>query len=213
MKILFVSNSAWNLVNFRSELIKHLIESGHDIEVLAPHDQYAKDLESWGCHFTPIILSQRGKNFFKEIRSFFNLFKAIRVAHSDLILSFTIKPNIYCGISSRLLNIPIIANITGMGVGFININFFSKLLLKLYKIALANCRMCLFQNKDDLNFFLNRGIVKTNQATLIPGSGVNLEKFKKRKNSLNENKNGFFTFFFYWALFRRKGSDRVIQCI
>jgi galacturonosyltransferase len=83
---------------------------------------YEKDkvpiLESWGCRFIETKVDRRGTNIFKDIKLFLFYLKLINTVKPDKVLTYTIQPNLYGGLSSRLCKIPYIANITGLGSGF-----------------------------------------------------------------------------------------------
>ena len=82
--ILISSNSAWNLLNFRINLIKNLINRKYIIKIVVPsHDRYSDILKSIGCEVYNInlilekSLSEAILLFFKYFIYFINLVQNI----------------------------------------------------------------------------------------------------------------------------------------
>jgi glycosyltransferase involved in cell wall biosynthesis len=96
---------------------------------------------------------------------------------SDLILSFTIKPNIYASLAARLLKIPIVNNVSGLGTAFIKEGPVTEITKFLYRLAFKGSSTVFFQNDEDREQFIGARIVTRAQASLLPGSGVDLERF------------------------------------
>ena len=71
-KIIISSNSSWNLVNFRFNLIKNLVKNGYKIYVLAPRDQTSVKLQNIGCKFYNFPINRKKKiNFRCNYKYFF----------------------------------------------------------------------------------------------------------------------------------------------
>ncbi len=179
MKILFLSNSIGGLVNFRFELLSALINRGDEVYCSSPIENNAtpKKLEDLGCHFLPITMEQRGLNPFKEIALIYNYKKQIKQVKPDIVLSYTIKPNIYGSIACRQLNVPIIANVTGIGLALEKEGLLQKISIALYKWSLKKTDFVYLQNQASIEFFKTHNI-KSKAQSIILGSGVNLERFK-----------------------------------
>ena len=181
MKVIISINTTWNIFNFRVGLIKTLQSQGYQVFALAPMDEYVKRLEEIGVQHIPIKLDQKGINPFKDlnlIRQYYTIFKSIR---PDLILSYTIKPNIYGNLAARRLKIPTINNISGLGTLFINSNISSYVGKLLYKIGLSSSKHVFFQNQDDKDLFIQSRFTSDKNSSLIPGSGVNIKHFKSSR--------------------------------
>lgn len=183
MKVLVVANSGWNIKNFREDLIKGLISEGSRVEIASPLDEYVSELKDLGCSHTRIDFKARGLNPFNELYVFLQTIKIVKNSMPDIILSFTIKPNIYFGLASRALNIPIISNITGLGKNFLTSRIRAYLFRILYKIALRKVSRCVFQNIYDQNYFVNSKIIAKPKAVIISGSGINLKRFMPSKDA------------------------------
>jgi len=186
-KILFSANTSWYIYNFRASLIKVLIEEGFEVYALAPWDEYVERLEKLGCKHIHINIDNKGKNPFKEIFTIFDYYKIYKKLNPVVILNFTPKPNIYGSIAAKFLEIKCVNNIAGLGTAFINSGFLSKVVKILYRYSQKNVYRVFFQNSDDMEMFISSNIVKEDQADLLPGSGVELDKFKPQNAQQNGN--------------------------
>jgi glycosyltransferase involved in cell wall biosynthesis len=187
-KILMISNTTWSLYNFRYGLIEELLKNKYIVEILAPYDESVEKLKKMGCIHYDIFLDRKTKNPFKDIKLFFEYQKNIKKIKPDIILSYTIKPNIYGSIAARKLKIPIINNITGLGNIFNKENLTTKIVKILYKYAFKRVNKVFFQNYDDMNLFLKNNLVNKNNVDRIPGSGVNIKKFIPMLKEKKDNK-------------------------
>lgn len=182
MKIGIIINTSWNIYNFRSGLINTLLANNHEVITIAPEDKYSEKLIKAGCSFEKIKMDSRGVNPFRDLALFFELYGIYKRIKPDVVLHYTIKPNVYGSLAARFLNIPVINNVCGLGTAFLKNNFISRIAVFLYKIAFRSPQKIFFQNNDDLQFFIKNKIVKERIADLLPGSGINLEKFKPSDN-------------------------------
>jgi glycosyltransferase involved in cell wall biosynthesis len=172
------ANTSWYVFNFRSSLIRALGDNGFQVVVVAPEDDYTDKLTSMGCKFYPVKIYNKSTNPLADLFTVYDYYRVYASIKPSVILHFTPKPNIYGSIAARLLNIPCINNIAGLGTAFIKKGLLSLVVKNLYKLSQRSVDCVFLQNKDDLNMFKNSGIVKTNQADLLPGSGIELDKFK-----------------------------------
>ena len=180
MRIAISINTSWNIYNFRSGLIKALQAEGHEVFAIAPKDEYSQKLvDELGIEFYPIQIDNKGSNPIKDfmlIQGYKTLFKKVK---PDIILQYTIKPNIYGSIAAKSLNIPTINNVSGLGTIFINPkSITSRIGRLLYKYAFQFPKKVFFQNPDDQKLFIENKLVSKSITDVLPGSGVNLEKFK-----------------------------------
>ena len=181
MKIVIVLNTSWNIYNFRLGLVKALLAEGHTVFAVAPPDEYSVKLEKIGCEYIQVRMDSRGINPLKDLGFLLELLFVYKRIKPDIILHYTIKPNIYGTIAARLLGIPVVNNVCGLGTAFLQRNFLSKIAVTLYKIAFRTSGKVFFQNKEDRAFFEKKRIVKRNQTEVLPGSGIDIEYFKPGK--------------------------------
>ncbi len=177
MRIGIVINTSWNIYNFRKGLITHLLKKGHEIFALAPEDEYTSRLSDIGCSFHHTPLSGRGIDPVKDIAYMFRLHHLYCQLELDIVLHFTIKPNIYGSIAANMAGIPAINNVTGLGTVFMKKDWLNQLGQMLYRFAFRYPEKVFFQNSDDLSLFLKNRLVRKQITSLLPGSGVNLQHF------------------------------------
>jgi len=178
MKIAIVINTSWNIYNFRLGLIKALQKEGHEIYAIAPHDHTTEFLIENGCKFIPIEIENKGSNPFSDLKLIFKYFKIYKELKPDFALQYTIKPNIYGSLAAKLANVKTINNVSGLGTVFLHNNLVSKIARFLYKIAFKFPEKVFFQNNDDRELFVKNNLVSSLKTDVLPGSGINLEKYK-----------------------------------
>lgn len=202
--IAFVSNSAWSVYNFRLDVIRFLMDSGYEIIVIAPNDEYSIHLTQLGCRFVHIDFNNKTENPILDY-IFFKRLKRIYREHSpDFIFHYVAKPNIYGSLAAASLNIPSIAVITGLGYPFAKQNWLYWIVKHLYRKALKKTAQVWFLNNEDAKVFVNEKIVKIEKIKVLPGEGINTEYFypdySKRKKS-----NRRFRFIMSTRLLKSKG--------
>ncbi|MEK4947789.1 glycosyltransferase family 4 protein [Carnobacterium sp. FSL W8-0810] len=190
-KILILANSDIGLYNFRKEIIQGFVEENYEVHISLPNGPHVKKLIDLGCIFHETSVDRRGVNPLIDLKLIINYIKLIRNIQPNLVLTYTIKPNLYGGLVSRILNIKYIANITGIGTVFQKESFLKKIIVILYQFSLKNAETLIFQNTDNLSVFKNNKI-KGKNATLVPGSGVNLLDFPYTNLRNNEEVNFLF---------------------
>jgi len=200
-KIAVVSNTAWSLYNFRLNLMKELELQGYDVIAIAPFDEYKKKMK---FEYFDIKINNRGTNVIQDFFLFWRFFLLYKKIKPDVILQFTIKPNIYGTIAANFLNIPCINNIAGLGTLFIKENWLSQIAKLLYKFSQQFAKKIFFQNRDDAKLFSK--IIKKEKCDILPGSGVNLEKYMPRKKENSE-----FSFLLMARLLWDKGIGEYIK--
>ena len=173
-----IGPSSWNIVNFRAGLIRALKDEGYDPVVFAPreasNDQRIAEL---GAEWLTLPIDRSGTNPLADLRLIARYRRLLKRIRPAALLGFTIKPNIYGAIAARSLGIPVIANISGLGTVFIRRGPLLALVTRLYRFALSGAAVVFFQNPEDRALFLERRIVRPAQARLIPGSGIDSERF------------------------------------
>lgn len=207
MKVLILSNIGMGLYKFRKELIEELIKEKHDVNISLPKDEYVDKFRKLGCKIIDTPLERRGTNPLKDLRLLFNYIKILKQINPDIVLTYTIKPNVYGGIACTFTNTPYIVNVTGLGTSIESGGIIQKLTLMLYKIGLKKASCIFFQNKSNQQFFLEKGIIKGNYR-LIPGSGVNLDKHKFEDYPEEKNK---IRFLFIGRIMKAKGIEELLK--
>ncbi|WP_319481190.1 glycosyltransferase family 4 protein [uncultured Draconibacterium sp.] len=175
--IAILLNTSWYIYNFRKNLITELQKDGYKVVAIAPTDEYSSKLEELGCTFHHIDIDSKSKNPIYDLALLLRIRKILAKTKPDVLLNFTIKPNVYGSLAARTLGISCINNVAGMGTLFSD-GFFSRTILKfLFKVSQCGVKTVFFQNPDDLKELTKTNIINDKKARLLPGSGVNLEEF------------------------------------
>ena len=206
-KILILANMDITLLYFRQELIDTLLKKGYEVYVSFPKSNNVKIFEDKGCSFLDVQMDRHGINPFKDLKIIFKYLKIINEIKPDYVLTYTIKPNIYGGIASRIKKVPQIANITGLGTAMENGGVLQKIAIVLHRIALKKVKCCFAQNTENLEFLKKHKIAK-DRLKLIPGSGVNLEKFSLLDYPKEDEP---IEFLFISRIMKEKGIDQYLE--
>ncbi|MBP2070681.1 glycosyltransferase family 4 protein [Thermoanaerobacterium butyriciformans] len=207
MKIIVLTNSGMGLYKFRKELLEELISRGNEVYISLPYDEYITKLEKISCKFIETYIDRRGINPIKDFKLLFFYLKTLKHIRPDIVLTYTIKPNIYGGIACRISNVSYIANITGLGSSIESRGFLKNITLFLYKIALKQAACVFFQNESNRLLFSTKKIIKS-KYILIPGSGVNLEYHKFEPYPEHD---GMINFLFIGRIMKEKGIDELLE--
>ena len=177
MHILMTVNAAWNIWNFRRPLVEALQADGHRVTVLAPPDDAVKDLERLGCRVQPLEMSVKGLNPLEDVRLQRRFARIFRETRPDAVLSYTIKNNVFGARAAKSVGVPFLPNVTGLGTAFLSGKLLQTVTEQLYRRSFAGLPAVFFQNEDDRGLFLERRLVTADQAQLLPGSGIDLDRF------------------------------------
>ena len=178
-KVVLIGNHHIVIYNFRRELIQRLIKEGYEVIVVLPVTEEAERIRSLGCKLIDIPVDRRGINPFKDGKLFLRYRKKLKEIRPEMVFTYTIKPNIYGGLACRLLKIPYVCTITGLGKGIENGGIIRAISLWLYSVALKKVKKVFFQNETNRELFAKRNIGKGRYG-LVKGSGVNLEAFSQK---------------------------------
>lgn len=206
--ILFLVNHDITVYYFRLELVKRLREEGHRVVISTPFGDHIDVLRNLGCECVPIEVDRRGMNPIKDMKLMLEYWKLIRRIKPDMVLTYTIKPNVYGGMVCGWMGVPHIANVTGLGSAVENGGIKKKIVLLLYKMGVRKSQTVFFQNSYNMEFMLNHG-VSGKSAGLLPGSGVNLEKHCFETYPVDDGR-GQYVFVIIGRLMRDKGTDEVL---
>ncbi|MBI1769336.1 MAG: glycosyltransferase family 4 protein [Bacteroidetes bacterium] len=209
MRIAIVLNTSWNIYNFRMNFVKALLAEGHEVHTIAPNDDYTHFLTESGCVHHDLKMDSRGANPIKDSLLIFELIGKYRAVKPDVILHYTIKPNVYGTLAAALLGIPSINNVCGLGTIFLKKNLVSSVAIALYKLAFRFPKKVFFQNPDDRALFIDNKLVEPNITDVLPGSGIDLKYFTPADFSRNKK----FTFLLVSRLITDKGILEYINAI
>jgi glycosyltransferase involved in cell wall biosynthesis len=155
-----------------------LRSAGYEPVVIAPQDPAADNrMRELGVERIPIAVDRAGLNPLTDLRLIVRYRALLKRLRPAAYLSYTIKPNIYGSLAAGSLGIPALPNVSGLGTAFIRGGGLQALVTRLYRIGFARAPVVFFQNEEDRALFVGRGIVRRNQARVVPGSGVDLDHF------------------------------------
>lgn len=207
--ILVLSNSFGGLHSFRKEVFQAYKEKGYEVYISCPigKDKLKADwFEGIGCKIIDTRFNRQGMNPIADFNLMLTYRKQIKEIKPDVVLSYTIKPNLYGGMACALCGVPQLANITGLGAAVEYPGMMQKLTIALYMLGLRKTAMVFFQNDENRQFCIRRKMIK-GAHRLIPGSGVNLS-YHTQKDYPSENEP--IRFIFISRIRREKGIDEYL---
>ena len=207
MKILILTNHSYMLWQFRRELIARLMKD-HTVYLAMPYVGHEDDFKAMGAKCIRVDLERRGKNPFKDLalcRSYRSILKKVG---PDLVLTYSIKPNIYGGAACRRAGIPYYANVQGLGTAF-QTKRMAQAATLLYKWGLKGARKVFFENEANAREFTDRGIVEKEKEVILHGAGVNLAYYACQPYPCNEK----FHFLYLGRIMREKGMDELFAAL
>ena len=214
MKVLIICNSSSGLLSFRGMLIQKLISLGNSVEAVVPftdnavENSFETELEHIGCTLHRTAMERRGMNPLKDTRLIRSFRKVINSVNPDLVITYTIKPNVYGGLICRLLRIPYVVNITGLGTAFQCDGVLKKIVVQLYKLGTKKAKVIFFENVDNKNVFTKLKIVEESKTCVLNGAGVDVEKYYY---SPYPDENQDIRFLFIGRVMQEKGIDELYQ--
>lgn len=208
-KILILSNSFNGLYNFRKMLIQELLNKGNEVYLVSPQGDYEECFEEMGCQCYRLHMERRGMNPLKDWKLFRSYYKLVKNIEPDLVITYTIKPNIYGGMVCRLKKVPYASNITGLGTAFQKEGTLKKMVTFLYRNALKKAKVVFFENSGNKQTMIENNVVKDSQTVVLNGAGVDLEKFPYSNYSEEETKE----FLFIGRVMREKGVDELFEAL
>ena len=209
--IAFASNSSWYLFNFRRSSISRLVKMGYRVICFAPRDGYSHDLTELGCQFVDVSINNNGKNPIEDLKLILLLYKLYKLHKPIAVFHFTIKLNIYGTLAASLCKIPSVNNISGLGTAFLEQGFLNWVVKLLYRVTQNFAFKIFCQNQDDFNLLLEEKLVPANKLFLLPGSGVDLERFHPDLRDIAKNQ--YFTFLYVGRMLADKGLHELVSAI
>ncbi len=206
-KILILANSSGGIFDFRGELLSRLISDNYEVVVSLPDDVKVKEIENLGCRVVHTDINRRGVNPKEDLKLIREYKRLIKSEKPDVVLTYTIKPNIYGGYACRKLKVHYISTITGLGSAFQWSGLKKKLIVFMYKAGLKKCDCVFFQNEENMRIFKDLGI-SGKKSRLVNGSGVNL--VKHRLEDYPGHKDDITRFLYIGRIMKEKGSDEYL---
>ena len=204
-KVLVLANSSGGLYDFRNEFMLALMEE-YDLYLSLPDEVKTAELEAEGAHIIQTPINRHGMNpreDLKLLKAYRKLMKDLRPA---LVLTYTIKPNIYGGMAAASLKIPYIETVTGLGTVFEKKGILLKLVIAMYKMGMKKAEYIFFQNRENRQLFADLGI-EGKHSRLVNGSGVNLEVHTQEPYPMRDE----IRFLFVGRVMRDKGIREFLE--
>lgn len=208
-KVLMLGNSALVIFGMRGELIQRLVREGYDVTVAFPNGKFGEGdgiSKEYGCTFKAVQINRRGTNPLQDIGLVVSYIKLMKELKPDIVLTYTVKCSLYGGLVCRMLRIPYLVNITGLGKGLAEAGVRKKLITMLYRLAVKDALCVFFQNRSDRQFFIDNKI-KYKKDELLPGSGVNLQKYTTQPYPCDDR----IIFIFIARVMKTKGIDQFLD--
>ncbi len=205
-KILILANNGVGLYKFRKELIQKLLKT-NEVYISLPYGELIEHLIEMGCHFIDTPVDRRGINPVTDLKLLNKYRKIFNQVEPDLVITYTIKPNIYGGFTARIKKVKYAVNITGLGTAFQNDNLLKKIIIFMYKKALKKVKTVFFENIENRNIFIENRIIEKDKTCLLNGAGVNTEEYQYAEYP-NENKH--IRFLFIGRIMKEKGIDELL---
>ena len=203
-KILIATNHSYMLYRFRLELIQELIKN-HEVVLSMPFVGHEDNFKAMGIKCIDTALDRRSINLKKDFELFRFYQKLIKDEKPDLVITYSIKPNIYAGLACNLAGVPYCANVQGLGTAFQKKGL-AQIVSLLYKVALKRVRMVFFENVENAREFCDVVGISKSKRTVLNGAGINLKNFPYEEYPENEKTH----FLYLGRIMKEKGIDELL---
>jgi len=207
-RILILANNDVGLYKFRKELIQELLNNGNEVYISLPNGQFIQQLVNMGCKYIQSDIDRRGLNPFKDIKLLILYLSIFNKVKPDMVITYTVKPNIYGGIISRIKKIPYYINITGLGSAFQSRGYLKKIIVTLYKLSCKKANIVFFENDENKKIFVENNIIEEAKSFKLNGAGVNLEEYQLYEYPVD---NSELRFLFIGRVMKEKGIDELFE--
>lgn len=206
MKYLIVTNHSYMLWQFRRELIEELLINS-EVVLSMPFVGHEQDFVELGCKCVQTDIDRRGINPFTDINLYKTYVNLLKMEKPDMVITYSIKPNIYMGFACRNLKIPYCVNVQGLGTAFQK-EPIATVVTVMYRMALKNAKRVIFENKVNAGEFVKRHIIQEKRETVLKGAGVNLDFYKYQPYLSEENG---IHFLFLGRIMKEKGVEELFE--
>lgn len=201
MRILIATNHSYMFYRFRKELVETLMQE-HEVILSTPFVGYEDDLQAMGLRCIDTEIDRRSINPFKDMKLLKTYRKMLDEIQPDLVITYSIKPNIYMGSACMANGIPYVTNVQGLGTAFEK-PVLSNVVSVMYRSALRKAGTVFFENEENAQFFLHKNIISAQQMKVLPGAGINLDEYPY----VPMQDDGVCSFLFVGRIMKEKGVD------
>lgn len=206
-KILVVTNHSYMLWQFRRELIQRLMEDA-EVVISTPFVGHEQDFAAMGCRMLETDVDRRGINPVTDFRLYHTYVKILKTERPDMVITYSIKPNIYAGFACRMQKIPYCVNVQGLGTAFQKKGL-AQIVTVMYRTALKKAKTVFFENAENAKLFRKKKITPAWQQTVLPGAGVNLESYSYQEYPNNDK----VRFLYLGRIMKEKGMDELFWAV
>lgn len=206
-KILILTNHSYMLYRFRLSLLRELAKA-HEVVLSMPFVGHEADFAAQGFRCVETAVDRRGINPATDFTLFRFYRRLLEQEKPELVITYSIKPNIYGGLACRLAGIPYCANVQGLGTAFQRRGL-AALVTSLYRVALKRAHTVFFENQSNAEAFLQRRILPKKQTTVLKGAGIDLQQYTYQQYPENEP----FRFLYLGRIMREKGMDELFAAV
>lgn len=202
-KLMVITNHSYMLWQFRRELIGKLMED-YDVIISTPFVGHEDDFKAMGCTMIETDVDRRGINPKTDMKLYLTYRRLLKEHHPDMVVTYSIKPNVYAGYACRQMRIPYCVNVQGLGTAFQKKGL-REIVIRMYKTALKKAKTVYFENKGNAKVFLQEQIIRREQMCLLKGAGVNLKYYTYQKYPENDKVH----FLYLGRIMKEKGMDEL----
>lgn len=206
MRILIATNHSYMFYRFRRELVDALLQAGHQVVLSTPFVGHEEDLRAMGLQCIETPLDRRSINPGKDLKLLSTYRSLLRQVEPELVITYSIKPNIYLGLCCVRAGIPYVSNVQGLGTAFER-PLLSAVASALYRAALRRARTVFFENEENRQLFLEKKLVRPEQTRVLPGAGINLSAYP----FVPPRDDGVCRFLYLGRIMREKGMDEFFS--
>ncbi len=207
MKILILTNHSYMLYRFRRDLIRTLM-SEHEVVLSMPFVGHEDDFRAMGLRCIQTDVDRRGINPKTDGKLFLTYRSLLKQERPDLVITYSIKPNIYGGLACSLAGIPFCANVQGLGTAFQRKGL-AAFVSVLYRTALRRAKTVFFENRGNVREFVDRGIIPAEKAVVLSGAGIDLEAYACQPYPEHDR----VRFLYLGRIMREKGIDELFAAM
>lgn len=206
-KILVLTNHSYMLYRFRLALLQKL-QQQHQVVLSMPFVGHEKDFREAGFRCIETEVDRRGVNPATDLKLLRFYQKLLREEKPDLVITYSIKPNIYGGLACCMAGIPYVANVQGLGTAFQRKGL-AAFVTGLYRLALKKARVVFFENQINAELFAARNIIRRDKIQVLAGAGVDLQMYSVAQYPENEAPH----FLYLGRLMQEKGMDELFAAV
>lgn len=206
-KVLIVTNHSYMLWQFRRELIQELLKE-HEVIISTPFVGHEEDFAAMGCKMIDTKVDRRGINPVTDLKLYRFYAKMLKEETPDMVITYSIKPNVYTGFLCRIHKIPYCVNVQGLGTAFQKPGL-AQIVTLMYTTALKRAKTVFFENEANAAVFREKRITPARQQTLLPGAGVNQEYYRQEPYPEQDAVH----FLFLGRIMKEKGVEELFTAI